>query len=211
MKKAATQPISAGVEQLVAQLRNDGIIKGREEAERLVEEGRAKAVALVVEAERESGEIIEVARKRADELRRAGEEELREAARDLVLDLKNRLTERFRQDLQRMVSEKLADPKFLETMILTIARDVRDSSNLAEEEQMILFLAEERADFVSGFATEMLRAGVTLSAAGASGEGLTISLPDTGVEIALTEQALVSLLERFLQPRFRAFLEGVGR
>lgn len=210
MKKATTQLVSAGVEQLIAQLRDEGIQKGREEAERLVEDARVKAATLIAGAEKEAGEILAVARKRADELHRAGEEELREAARDLILDLKNRLTERFRQDLQRMVSEKLADPKFLETMILTIARDIRDSSNLDEAEQMVLLLAEERADFVSGFATEMLRTGVTLSATGTSGEGLTISLPETGVEVALTDQALVSLLERFLQPRFRAFLEGVG-
>jgi V/A-type H+-transporting ATPase subunit E len=211
MKKAAVQPVSAGVEKLIAQLRDEGVSKGREEAQQLADEGRAKASALVAAAERNAEEIVATARKRADELRRAVEEELREAARDLVLDLKNRLTEGFRQSLQQMVSDRLADPKFLESLILAIAGEIRDSAKLDEAEQMVLILAGERSDFVSGLTTEMLRKGVTLSTAGAAGGGLTIAIPQSGVEIALTDEALVSLLERFIQPGFRVFLKGVGK
>ena len=48
------------------------------------------------------------------------------------LELKNRLTDRFRQSLQQMVSERLADPKFLESLILAIAGEIRDSAKLDE-------------------------------------------------------------------------------
>ncbi len=210
MKKTTVQPVSAGVEQLIAQLRDEGVSKGRAEAERLVAEAQSKAVALIASAEKDASDILASTRKQADDLRRAVEEELREGARDLVLELKNRLTERFRQNLQQMVSDRLADPQFLESLILSIAGDIRNTSRLDDAERLALILAGERSDFVAGLTTQMLRAGVTLSTNNNINSGLMISVPESGVEISLTEEALVSLLSRFIQPGFRVFLQGIG-
>ena len=61
---------------------------------------------------------------------------------------------------------------------------------------------------VSELTAGMLRDGVAL-AAGQHGAGLQIHLKEGHIKVDLSDKAVTNLLLGFLQPRFRALLEGV--
>lgn len=219
--------LSSGVDALIARLREEGVAAGRAEAERILVEARTEAQQLLDKATREARERLETAHKEADAYRAAGEAALKTAMRDTVLDMKATLVERFSSDVKRLVSHQLQDPEVLKRMILEVAGRVRDEGGLAEENELELVLPEAvvgleelrgnpeelrkgpMTGFVFGLTGEILRAGVTFSAADDLTAGLRVQVKDKDVTFDLTEEAVAALLLQHLQPRFRAILEGI--
>ena len=116
---------SRGVDKLIAKLRDDGVAAGRDEAARLKSEAEAEAARLLARARAEADSYLVKAKKEADAYRAAGEQALETAIRDAVLRLRAGMAGRFRDEMQRLVSEKLADEEMLKAMILEIVGRAR--------------------------------------------------------------------------------------
>ena len=222
---ADPKPISSGVDALIARLRDEGVSSGRSEAERILNEARAEAKRIVDKANAEAKEHLETSRKEADAYRAAGQEALKTAMRDTVLDMKSTLMQRFSADVKRLVSHQLQDPEVLKRMILEVAGRVRADAGDEDELEIVLpeavaGLEELRSNpeelrkgpltkFVFGLTGEMLREGVTFSPSDDMETGIRIHVPERGIALDLTDEAVAALLLQHLQPRFRAILEGI--
>ena len=218
---------SSGVESLIERLRDEGVARGREEAERITSDAQHRANWIIEQAEEEAALIREKARTESTQLRKGGEEALQVAARDAVLQLKSFLAERFANEVRRVVGKELRDEAFLQQLILEVAGRVRDDAALERGGPTELLLPRDvigldelrrhpealkegtLSYFVLELAGQMLREGVTFQVAGDGSAGLRIRLTEQDVEIELTERAVAELLLHHLQPRFRAFLEGM--
>lgn len=221
------QTTAAGVETLIARLRDEGVGAGRAEAERLVADAQARARTIVEKAEAEARGRLETARTEIDNHRRAGEEALRMAARDTVLDLKDQLGRRFAADVSKTVSDIQRDDDMLRRMILEIVGRARTESAVdgAGAAEVLLPRSVAGLDdlrrkpeelregtlthFVAASAAEMLREGVTFGRADDEAEGIRVALGDRGVTVDLSDRAVADAILAHLQPRFRALLEGV--
>ena len=95
MDNQTTKPESAGIEDLIARLRQEGVDEGRAEAERVLAEAEDQARKFLNDAESEAKSRLDAASAEASRLKRAGKEALEIAMRDAVLELKQGLTERF--------------------------------------------------------------------------------------------------------------------
>jgi V/A-type H+/Na+-transporting ATPase subunit E len=84
--EVSAQVTASNLEALIARLRDEGVTAGRAEAERLVSDAQAKAHAIAHKAEADARAKLEAARKEVEGLRRGGEDALRAAARDTILD-----------------------------------------------------------------------------------------------------------------------------
>jgi V/A-type H+-transporting ATPase subunit E len=218
---------ASGLEALIARLKEEGVTAGRAEADRLVADAQARAHKLVEKAEADAKAIVENARREADNLRQAGEDALEVAARDTILDVKDRLTKRFAGDVERAVSSATRDEEFLRRMILEVVGRARAESgaDAAGAVEVILprtaiglddlrrkpeeLQAGSLAHFVAASAGEMLRAGVTFARAEDDEGGLRLRLVDRSVTVDLSDRAVAEAILVHLQPRFRALLEGV--
>ncbi|WP_425077998.1 hypothetical protein [Ruegeria denitrificans] len=219
--------ISHGVDALIDKLRNDGVAAGQAEAEKLRAEAKAEAARIVAEAKREAEELKKKARTETDNYRAAGEEALNTAMRDAVLTMKAGLTDRFKADVERLVTKEMSDPELLRQMILEVVSRAGASANLDGKVSVILPARvatqediKQNADdiqsgkltkYVLGLTAKMLRENVELHAADDVQEGIRVRAEDQGVVLDLTDKAVASLLMEHLQPRFRAVLEGVIR
>jgi len=219
--------ISHGVDALIDKLRNDGVAAGQADAEKLRAEAKAEAAKILADAKREADEYQKKARSDSDNYRAAGEEALNTAMRDAVLTMKAGLTDRFREDVERLVTKEMADPDLLNQMILEVVGRAADEANLDGKMQVILPAKvatqediKQNADdiqsgkltkYVLGLTAKMLREQVELHASDDAQDGIRIRAEDQGVVLDLTDKAVASLLMQHLQPRFRAVLEGVIR
>jgi V/A-type H+-transporting ATPase subunit E len=223
-----THPVSSGVEELIRRLQEEGVGKGQAEAEKLLADARAEAARIVAGAEEEARALRERTRQEAETSRRAGQEALQVAFRDTVLALKNWLLKRFSGDVERLVSAEIGDREFLQRLILEVAGRVRERHGLdtgdiellipeeaVEVEELRRHPEELRAGSLSHFvlarAGSLLREGVSLQVSAEVPAGIAIRLVDRDVQIDLTDAAVAALLLQHLQPRFRAFLEGMVR
>ncbi|MCB1353432.1 MAG: hypothetical protein KDK03_11905 [Rhodobacteraceae bacterium] len=218
---------SRGVDKLIAKLRDDGVAAGRDEAARLKSEAEAEAARLLARARAEADSYLVKAKKEADAYRAAGEQALETAIRDAVLRLRAGMAGRFRDEMQRLVSEKLADEEMLKAMILEIVGRARDSLDTRGAAEVILPAAVVGAEqirenagdiqsdrltgYVLGLTSDMLRDGVTLLAADGRQGGIRVRFQEGDIELDLTDEAVAALLLAHMQPRFRAVLEGVIR
>jgi V/A-type H+-transporting ATPase subunit E len=218
---------ASGLEALIARLKEEGVTAGRAEADRLVADAQTRAHKLVEKAEADAKAIVENARREADNLRQAGEDALEVAARDTILDVKDRLTKRFAGDVERAVSTATRDEDLLRRMILEVVGRARAESGVdaAGAVEVILprtaiglddlrrkpeeLQAGSLAHFVAASAGEMLRAGVSFTRAEDDEGGLRLRLVDRSVTVDLSDRAVAEAILVHLQPRFRALLEGV--
>ncbi len=223
----ASSQASKGVETLISRLRDEGVAAGRREAERLVSEAETHAREILAKAEASCKAQITAATEDAAALRRAGEEALRIAARDAVLELKEHLARRFAEEVGKVVSGALLDEEMLKRLILAVAGRARvegeaDKSGTVAVElpRAVVGLDELRRNpeelkagslthFVAASAAGMLRDGVAFTRGEGDDSGIRVKLLDRGISIDLTDKAVTDLLLAHLQPRFRALLEGV--
>ncbi|WP_282150886.1 hypothetical protein [Ruegeria atlantica] len=219
--------ISHGVDALIDKLRNDGVAAGQADAEKLRTDAKAEAAKILADAKREADDYQKKARTDSDKYRAAGEEALNTAMRDAVLTMKGGLTDRFREDVERLVTKEMADPKLLKQMILEVVGRESEGVNSDGKVQVILPAKvatqediKQNADdiqsgkltkYVLGLTADMLREQVELHASNDAQGGIRVRAEDQGVVLDLTDKAVASLLMEHLQPRFRAVLEGVIR
>ena len=212
---------SAGVEGLIGRLRDEGVGQGRSQAEALVAEAQQQAADLVAEAKREAEAILAKAAQEASKLKAGGEDAVRLAMRDTILSLEGDLLKGFVDRLRRLVKGVLADPAFLQRVILAVAGRAAPTGERAE----LLLPAElvsledlqskpEEATpgtlmhFVLSLGGGMLREGMSFGVTDDGEAGIRVRLVDEDVQIDLTESAVSELLLRHMLPRFRALLRG---
>jgi V/A-type H+/Na+-transporting ATPase subunit E len=212
---------SAGVESLIGRLRDEGITQGRTQAEALVTAAQQQAADLVATAQQEAEAILTRAKEEAGKLKAAGEDAIRLAMRDTILAVEGDLLKEFGDRLRRLVKGVLADPAFLQRLILEVAGRVAPTSAQAE----LLLPAElvsledlqstpEEATpgtlmhFVLSLGGGMLRDGMRFGVSEDGEAGIRVRLVEEDVQIDVTESAISQLLLRHMLPRFRALLRG---
>jgi len=219
-------PTAAGVDTLIARLREEGVTKGREEAARIEWEAKQTAGRLRHDAETEAEQVLAEARREAAALKAAGEDALRLAMRDTVLQLKSVLTREVNEKVKRLITTELKREEFLQQLILEVARRGRGEAGVEPGEAMEVVLPHELVSieelrrnplelregslshFVLAVASEVLGEGVRFTVAEDDASGIRIRLTDKHVEIDLTDEKVAELILAHLQPRFRAILEG---
>ena len=220
-------PPSSGVDALIAKLRDQGVSAGRSEADKIIADARAEAKQIVDQASAQAKAHIAAAHKEGDAYQTAGEEAVKMAMRDTILDMKSRLMQRFGADVQRLTAEELSKDDTLRLMILELVGRARKDAGIDKVANVEVVLPEKAAGleelrknpaalrkgratkYVLGLSDEMLREGVTFSASDDVKTGVRIRFVEGDITIDLTDEAVAALLLQHLQPRFRAVLEGI--
>ncbi|QEQ95629.1 ATPase [Neptunomonas concharum] len=218
---------SSGVEALIEQLREQGVRTGQQEASRLIEEAEHRADWLLSQARQEAEQLVANARREAEHLRKAGEDALRIAARDMNLEVKESLGKSFTDQVERLVSQQMDNPEFLQRLIIELVGKSRVDMGLDATEKVEVLLPQtfigleelrrnpseyrdgQLSKFVQSLTAEQLREGLSIGLH--EGKGIKVSLVGQEIEVDLSSAAISQLLLKHLQPRFRAILEGVIR
>lgn len=221
------QPVSSGIDALIERLKLEGVSEGETAAKKIVADAKAEAAKILADAEAEARRRRDAAAAEAVQLKRGGEEALKVAMRDAVLQLKEEMGARFAAQVGSVIGKLTADEDMVRKMILAVASRARDEAGLDDARALDLILPRSAASLedlrrntkelkegslsqlVLALAADMLRDGITFSYATADGGGITAVMKDDGVQVDLTEKAVADVILRHLQPRFRALLEGV--
>ena len=222
-KKGVATVESAGVDELIGRLRDQGIAEGREKAEALVAAAQQRASEIVAAAKRDADAVLAEAKEQAGKQKAAGEDAIRLAMRDTILSVEGDMLKGFADRLRHLVKGVLADPSFLQQVILGVAGEAgRVAAGKTAEIQLPAQLVsledlrkkpEEAAPgslmhFVLSMGGGLLREGVSFGASEDGEGGIRVRLADEDLQIDLTDGAVTELLLRHMVPRFRALLRG---
>lgn len=177
--------------QTAEQQSQDLLIKARAQAEAIVAEARAKATATTHQAERERQQLIE-----------RGTQSLTQAARDLLLDIGDRLLHMV-EKLLATASTAALSPAVIEQMLLRLAEGFAENG-VAEGQIDVIVSAADRERLLA-FAMQQLRGkleqGVQVSADQRLARGFRLSFANGSVQHDFSSDAIATSLARRLRPQ----------
>lgn len=218
------QPVSSGVQELIDKLKNDGVIAGQEKADQLIKEAQNEASRIVAKAKLEADKLVSDATKKINQEKESAHEAIQIAFRDTELSLRSKVREAFSDQLRHLVSLELQDTEFIKQLILAVvgfrAHDMPQDqkaeivvpSQLFEEDSQGTRLSQEGKQslrhFVLGISDKMLRAGIELKPSPDFAGGIKVRLVGKDLEMDFSDEAISTLLLKYLLPRFRAIVAG---
>lgn len=210
-------PEENGVQSLIDRLKNDGLAAGQQQARAVIEEAHAKARKILSEAQQEAKHIRQRALEEAIQDKSAGQEALRLASRDVLIELRNQISGLFQELLSRKVNTKFNDQEFLQQLLMEICRQQMQSVSPGQRIEILASDAETinaqgaetpLAHLILSLTQEGIKQGVSFAPTQEPFSGFKVHVEGEQVTIDLTDQAVAMLLKQHLLPRFRDVLEG---
>ena len=151
------------LQQLTQKLYDEGLEKGRAEADRLVAEARSKADKIVSDAKAEAGEIVRKAQAKAEDVEKNTLTEIALAGKQAVARIKSEIASLIvAKAAGAGVEEAALDPAFIKEMLLAVAKNW-NGADAGNVELKALLPEGERAKLDAAFgksAQELLAAGI---------------------------------------------------
>lgn len=184
------------IQELTEKIYNEGVEKGRNEAERLVAEANAKAADIVKAAEAQAQEIVAAARKAADELNANTRSELKLYGEQAIGAMKSEIATLVTDTVVKESLNKAFKDNLLKEVILKIAE------RWNSDEQLVISTseAEELKAFFAAKAKELLDKGVEVKQINGV-KGFSVSPADGSYKVNFGEGEFETFLKSFLRPQ----------
>lgn len=186
------------IQELADKLYQEGVAKGREEAEALVAAAKQEAEALVAAAKQEADQILQVAQKNATELKSNTETELqlfaKQAVNALKVEVANLLT---KETVSQAVKNFVVSPEELNQLIVNMASDWSYDEGLVistEKAELLQkhFLAQAKSLLDKGLKIEQVNGNKAL---------FSIAPADGSYKINFGEEEFENYFKEFLRPQ----------
>lgn len=197
------------LQELTDRLYNEGLAKGKEEGERILEEARKQAEEIIAEARKKGEDIISKSQKEADDYKQKVTSDLKmtatksfQATRKCIEDLV--ITEIAGKD----VKSTLASPDFVKEMLLAVTG--KFSSEGMQDLDLVLpaSLKDELEPFMNNEVRKVLGKGLSASFSKKIAGGFTIGPKDGGYFISFTDETFNELVSEYLRPVTKELLFG---
>ena len=191
------------LQELTQKLYNDGLEKGRSDAERLVAEAQEKAAAILAEANAKADAIAKAAEARAEDIAKNAMTEITLAGRQAVSKIKSELTEAvIMKSTGAAVKAATMDAAFVKELLLAVAKnwnaattDVSLKALLAEEKKAELDAVMQKS------AEELAKAGVEVGYSNEVKTGFKLGEKNGGYYISFTDESFDALLKEYLREK----------
>lgn len=197
------------LQELTDKLYNDGLSKGREEGERLLEEARSQAGEIIAKARKEAEDIVSEARRQADDYSQKVKSDLKMAATQSFQatksDIENLIIGKFAGE---EVKSTLSSADFVKQFLQAIAE--KFSTDDASDLSVVLpaSLQDELEPFVKGQLSKVLGKEISASFSKKLSGGFTIGPKDGGYFISMTDETFNELITEYLRPVTKKLLFG---
>ncbi len=197
------------LQQLTQKLYDEGLEKGRTEADKLVADAERRAEKIVADAERKAEEIVRAAERKAEDVAKNTMTEIALAGKQAVARIKSEIASLI---VARATSEgvkaAVADPAFIKETLLSVAKNWNGADSGKVELQALLPEAQ-RASFDAAFAAsaqELLAAGVEVGYSPEVKTGFKVGAKEGGYYISFSDADVEALLGEYLREKVSAML-----
>ena len=197
------------LEQLTRKLYDEGLEKGRAEADRLVSEAKAEASRIVAEAQSKADSIVKQAQERADDTAKNAMTEIALAGRQAVAKIKNEIAEAVvAKSTAAGVKAANLDGAFVKEMLLAVAKNWNGASTSKVELTALLpEAARTQLDTaMKAAASELLSAGVEVGYSAEVRSGFKVAQKEGGYYISFSDDDFNALLGSYLRDKVRDLL-----
>ena len=197
------------LQELTDKLYQQGLEKGRTEAETLVSEAKKEAQKIVAEAEARAAEIISKAQSKAEDVEKNAMTEISLAGKQAVAKIKS--------EIETLIVEKATaegvkranlDATFIKDMLLAIAQNW---NNGAKADLSALLPEAKKAELdatIEKSAKELLAAGVEVGYSKSVKSGFKVGAKNGGYYISFSDEDFNALLGEYLRDKVATLIFG---
>lgn len=186
------------IQELTDKIYREGVERGNQEAERIVNEAKSQQETIVAAARNEAQQIVAAARKQAAELKKNTEAELKLFATQTVEALKSEITDLINGRIASSnVKAAFADADFMRKVILTLVKEWSKNESLTIQTSE----AKKLADYFETNAKDLLDKGVKIEKVNGKNASFTIHPADGSYKITFGEEEFIEFFKEFLRPQ----------
>lgn len=194
------------LQSLLDRIYADGVQKADAESDRIIAGARASADEIISEAKKNAQNIVSAAEKDAESLKLRAEAAVKQAARDIILELKSELEKR----LDMVISENVAGamtPQVMTDLIKNMAEKFASDPDADISVLCALKDEKELAGLLSGALRSSFAKDPKVFADSGINGGMEVSFRDGGVYYDFTIPALTELVGKFATERIAELLK----
>lgn len=192
------------LQELTKKLYDEGLEKGRAEADRLVGEAKNEAAKIVAEARAQAEEIVKKARDKAEDVEKNTMTEIALAGKQAAAKIKSEIASMIvAKATAAGVKEAALDPAFIKEMLLAVARNW-NGADAGKVELKALLPEAERTKLDAAFgksAQELLAAGIEVGYSKEVKSGFKVGAKDGGYYISFSDADFDALLGEYLREK----------
>lgn len=192
------------LQELTKKLYDEGLEKGRAEADRLVGEAKNEAAKIVAEARAQAEEIVKKARDKAEDVEKNTMTEIALAGKQAAAKIKSEIASMIvAKATAAGVKEAALDPAFIKEMLLAVAGNW-NGADAGKVELKALLPEAERTKLDAAFgksARELLAAGIEVGYSKEVKSGFKVGAKDGGYYISFSDADFDALLGEYLREK----------
>ncbi len=186
------------IQELTEKIYQEGVEKGKNEAQKIIDEAQKQALSILEEAQKQADDIIEKAQKQADELNENTKSELKLFTRQSVEALKTEITNLITGSItQTSVKAALSDKEFMQKLILNMAL------KFAENEDCIIQTEDANGlkAYIESNAKETLDKKIKIEQVNGIKTDFVLMPADKSYKIMFGEEEFVNYFKDFIRPQ----------
>ena len=191
------------LQELTQKLYNEGLERGRAEAERLVAEAKENAAKIIADAKAEAEAIAKAAEDRADDIAKNAMTEIALAGRQALTKIKAEIAEAvIMKSTGAAVKSATVDAAFVKDMLLAVANNW--TSSTVEVSLKALLPEEKRAELdavMQANVAALAKAGIEVGYSKDVKTGFKLGEKNGGYYIAFTDESFDALLKEYLREK----------
>lgn len=193
------------VKELIDKIKSDGVNVAEAKAAEIVKNAEAKAQEIEEKAKKEAAQIIAKAKEDALRSENSGKDALRQAGRDLVLNLQSKITDLFNVIIKAEVASSMDEKVLGEAITKLIGSWNTDVSDLKILLSKIDF-GKAEAGLKSKLA-DQIKKGLDIKPSDQLDAGFLVSVKDGSAYHNFSAEGIAEVLSEYLNPRLSALLE----
>lgn len=192
------------LENLIEKIKKEGVQEAKKESENIINHAKEEAVLLIEDAEKQADNIIKNAKQEVEKYKVNAEGAIRQAARDLVLVVKEKIKSMFDGALKRDVSDVLTSD-FLKELILKITDD------WSSDKRLEIMVSDEDKEKLQGLVfsnlKEDLKDSIIIKVDSKIDKGFRVAVQGEDVQYDFSDESIIASLKEFLNPALAEVLD----
>lgn len=197
------------LQELIDKIKTEGVAEAEGQSEKIRKDAEQKASDVLDKSRAEAEKIVAAAKAEADRFEQTGKEAMRQAGRDLILNLQSSITKLFETIVERETKEALTE-KVLQKIITDLIHAWQEKG---QNDIQVLLSAADLKEMGKGFLktlSDEMKKGVELKPSPDVQAGFRIGQRNGAVYYDFTDKGIAENLMQYLNPKLAECLKGDG-
>lgn len=199
------------LQELTDRLYNEGLSKGKQEGEELLQKAHAEAEAIVAQAKAEAERIIAQANREADELKTKVAADVKMAATQSIAVTKQEIEQMVvAKAAQQGVKASMGNAEFVKELIASVVKafNPQNASPVALDLILPEALKAQLEPFVQNEIANQFKGEVKVDYSKKMNGGFKVAPKDGGYVLQFTDDEFIQLIANYLRPATKKILFG---